>query len=195
MFTEQDTACIRAHGLTPEAVERQLENFRRGFPFLKVVRAAAPGDGILVPAPQEVAAAVRRYDDAAARLGVVKFVPASGAATRMFKELFAFVEQGRRSEGIDRLLQNIERFAFWPELRATLPAGADDRTVVEHIILEGLGYGGRPKGLVTLPRLPRRAAHGGRGASGRRGAICRRRRPRAHPLHRLAGTPRQASKR
>ena len=150
MFTEQDTACIRAHGLTPEAVERQLENFRRGFPFLKVVRAAAPGDGILVPAPQEVAAAVRRYDEAAARLGIVKFVPASGAATRMFKELFAFVEEGRRSEGIDRLLQNIERFAFWPELRATLPAGADDRTVVEHIIGKGLGYGGRPKGLVTF---------------------------------------------
>ena len=144
MFTEQDTACIRAHGLTPEAVERQLENFRRGFPFLKVVRAAAPGDGILVPAPQEVAAAMRRYDEAAARLG--KFVPASGAATRMFKELFAFVEEGRRSEGIDRLLQNIERFAFWPELRATLPAGADDRTVVEHIIGKGLGYGGRPRG-------------------------------------------------
>ena len=150
MFTEQDTACIRAHGLTPEAVERQLENFRRGFPFLKVVRAAAPGDGILVPAPQEVAAAMRRYDEAAARLGIVKFVPASGAATRMFKELFAFVEEGRRSEGIDRLLQNIERFAFWPELRATLPAGADDRTVVEHIIGKGLGYGGRPKGLVTF---------------------------------------------
>ena len=150
MFTEQDTACIRAHGLTPEAVERQLENIRRGFPFLKVVRAAAPGDGILVPAPQEVAAAMRRYDEAAARLGIVKFVPASGAATRMFKELFAFVEEGRRSEGIDRLLQNIERFAFWPELRATLPAGADDRTVVEHIIGKGLGYGGRPKGLVTF---------------------------------------------
>ena len=150
MFTEQDTACIRAHGLTPEAVERQLENFRRGFPFLKVVRAAAPGDGILVPAPQEVAAAVRRYDEAAARLGIVKFVPASGAATRMFKELFAFVEEGRRSEGIDCLLLNIERFAFWPELRATLPAGADDRTVVEHIIGKGLGYGGRPKGLVTF---------------------------------------------
>ena len=68
----------------------------------------------------------------------------------MFKELFAFVEEGRRSEGIDRLLQNIERFAFWPELRATLPAGADDRTVVEHIIGKGLGYGGRPKGLVTF---------------------------------------------
>lgn len=154
MFTEQDKASIRSHGLTPEAVERQIENFRRGFPFLKVVRAAAPGDGILTPTPQELAAAVRRYDDAAARLGIVKFVPASGAATRMFKELFAFVEEGRRSEGIDRLLRDIERFAFWPELCAVLPAGADDRTVVSHIILEGLGYGRCPKGLVTFHAYP-----------------------------------------
>ena len=40
---------INSEEVTPETVERQLENFRRGFPFLKVVRAAAPGDGILVP--------------------------------------------------------------------------------------------------------------------------------------------------
>lgn len=40
----------------------------------------------------------------------------------MFRELFAFVEEERRSEGIDRLLHDIERFAFWPELRATLPS-------------------------------------------------------------------------
>jgi len=150
MFNEQDTARIRARGLSPEQVERQIENFRRGFPFLKVVRPASPGDGILVPAPQELAAAVKRYDEAAPGLDIVKFVPASGAATRMFKELYAFVEEGRRSEGIDRLLQHIDRFAFWPELRATLPPAADDRTVVEHIILSGLGYGRRPKGLVTF---------------------------------------------
>ena len=154
MFTEQDTACIRAPGLTPEAVERQLENFRRGFPFLKVVRAAAPGDGILVPAPQEVAAAVRRYDDAAARLGVVKFVPASGAATRMFKELFEFVNDGKRGKGIDTLLENIGKFAFWPELRAVLPAGADDRAIVNAIVGDGLNYGRKPKGLVTFHAYP-----------------------------------------
>ena len=99
MFTEQDTACIQAHGLTPEAVERQLENFRRGFPFLKVVRAAAPGDGILVPAPQEVAAAVRRYDEAAARLGIVKFVPASGAATRMSRSFSPSSRRGGAARG------------------------------------------------------------------------------------------------
>ena len=150
MFNEQDTARIRAHGLTPEQVERQLENFEKGFPCLKVVRAAAPGDGILVPSPQEAEAAVRRYDAAAAQLDIVKFVPASGAATRMFKELFAFVDEGRRTDGIDRLLRHIEQFAFWPELRKTLPAGADDRTTVEHIIRKGLCYGQLPKGLVTF---------------------------------------------
>ena len=154
MFTEQDTARIRAHGLTPEQVERQLENFRHGFPSLKVVRAAAPGDGILTPTPQELADAVRRYEERAATLDIVKFVPASGAATRMFKELFAFVEEGKRTEGIERLLLNIERFAFWPELKALLPAGADDRTVVEHIVLKGLRYGQKPKGLVSFHAYP-----------------------------------------
>ena len=48
MFTEKDLQQIEKHGLTPDAVERQLENFRRGFPFLKVVRAASPGDGVMV---------------------------------------------------------------------------------------------------------------------------------------------------
>ena len=48
MFTQQDLQQIEKHGLTPEAVELQLENFRRGFPFLNVVRAASPGDGVPV---------------------------------------------------------------------------------------------------------------------------------------------------
>lgn len=47
MFTQQDLQQIEKHGLTPEAVELQLENFRRGFPFLNVVRAASAGDGVL----------------------------------------------------------------------------------------------------------------------------------------------------
>lgn len=48
MFDEKDLQQIREHGLTPEQAETQLENFRRGFPFLNVVRAASPGDGVLV---------------------------------------------------------------------------------------------------------------------------------------------------
>ena len=84
----------------------------------------------------------------------MKFVPASGAATRMFKELFEFVNDGKRGKGIDTLLENIGKFAFWPELKALLPAGADDRTIVSAIVNEGLGYGRKPKGLVTFHAYP-----------------------------------------
>ena len=154
MFTPQDLKQIADHGLTPERVEEQVENFRRGFPFLKVVRAASPGDGVLVLDGVEVDAAVARYDAAVAGLRVVKFVPASGAATRMFKELFEFVNEGKRGKGIDVLLENIERFAFWPELRAVLPPEADDRATVDAIVNGGLNYGHKPKGLVTFHAYP-----------------------------------------
>ena len=155
MFSEKDLQQIAAHGLTPDAVERQIENFRRGFPFLKVVRAASPADGVLVPDAAAVDAAVTRYEKAlAAKCSVVKFVPASGAATRMFKELFAFVNEDKRGKGIDTLLENIRRFAFWPELQAVLPAGADDKATVDAIVNDGLGYGRQPKGLVTFHTYP-----------------------------------------
>ena len=62
MFTEKDLQQIEKHGLTPDAVELQLENFLRGFPFLKVVRAASPGDGVMVVGDAEAAAAVAQGD-------------------------------------------------------------------------------------------------------------------------------------
>lgn len=152
MFTEKDLQQIADHGLTPEAVERQIAAFRSGFPFLKVVRAASPADGILTLDDEAADRAAARYD--ASGRSVVKFVPASGAATRMFKELFEFVNEGKRGKGIDTLVEHIRRFAFWPELEALLPAGADDRTLVSAIVKEGLGYGSKPKGLVTFHAYP-----------------------------------------
>ena len=154
MFAEQDLRQIAEHGLSPEQVELQLENFRRGFPPLNVVRAASPGDGVLMVDEAGADAAVKRYEEAAGRLDVVKFVPASGAATRMFKELFEFVNEGKRGKGIDTLLEHIREFAFWPELEAVLPAGADDRATVDAIVNRGLDYGHKPKGLVTFHAYP-----------------------------------------
>ena len=61
MFTQQDLQQIREHGLTPELAETQLENFRRGFPFLNVVRAASPGDGVLMVTPAEADASARLW--------------------------------------------------------------------------------------------------------------------------------------
>lgn len=154
MFTHEDSAQIRAHGLTVEAVERQIEAFQRGFPFLGVVRPATAGDGILRLDGMQADRAEARYNARPDGLDIVKFVPASGAATRMFRELYAFLADGRRTTGVACLLDHIEQFAFWEELRGLLPAGADDRTVVEAIVGTGLGYGSLPKGLVTFHRYP-----------------------------------------
>lgn len=153
-FTEQDLQQIQAHGLTPEKVEEQVENFKRGFPFLKVVKAASPADGVVVPTTEEIEAAVARYEAAAEELRIEKFVPASGAATRMFKELFEFVNEDKRGKGIDTLLQQIEKFAFWPELKGLLKEGASEKEIVSAIVKEGLNYGAKPKGLVTFHAYP-----------------------------------------
>lgn len=154
MFTPDDLSQIAARGLSVEAVEKQIENFRRGFPPLPVVRAASPGDGILLLSEREADRAVTLYEQTAPHRRVVKFVPASGAATRMFKELFEFLDTGRCGQGVETLLAQIDRFAFWPELKALLPAGADPKTVVEHVVRRGLSYGTAPKGLVTFHLYP-----------------------------------------
>ena len=62
MFTDKDLQQIADHGLTPEAVELQIENFRRGFPYLGIVRAASPGDGVVLVSDEEAEKAIARYE-------------------------------------------------------------------------------------------------------------------------------------
>lgn len=143
---------MEEHGLTPAALETQLKNFREGFPFLPVTRAASCGDGIRVLDAAGIEQAAARYDRAKESLRVVKFVPASGAATRMFKDLFEFVREGRRTAVVGELLANRRRFAFWPELRTIIGDDADELRTVENIVTEGLRYGETPKGLVSFHR-------------------------------------------
>lgn len=150
MFNEKDLKQIAAHGLTVEAVEHQIENFRKGFPSLQVVSAASPADGITILTAEQAEAYVAKFDNRDSSVTVAKFVPASGAATRMFKELFEFVNEDKRGKGIDTLLQNIEKFAFYPELKEVVSDFSDEKAVVSAIIKQGLGYGSLPKGLVTF---------------------------------------------
>lgn len=143
---------MEEYGLTPAALETQLKNFREGFPFLPVTRAASCGDGIRVLDAAGIEQAAARYDRAKESLRVVKFVPASGAATRMFKDLFEFVREGRRTAVVGELLANRRRFAFWPELRTIIGDDADELRTVENIVAEGLRYGETQKGLVSFHR-------------------------------------------
>ncbi len=150
-FSTKDLEQIAAHGLTLDKVELQLDNFKRGFPHLGVVAAASPADGITILSDEAVKSAVSAYEARVAEgAKIVKFVPASGAATRMFKELFEFVNEDKRGKGIDTLVENVEKFAFYPELKSVVTDLSDDKAVVSAIVKEGLGYGSLPKGLVTF---------------------------------------------
>ena len=99
---------------------------------------------------EQAAAYAEKFENRGETVTVAKFVPASGAATRMFKELFEFVNEDKRGKGIDTLLENIEKFAFYPELKEVVSDFSDEKAVVSAIIAKGLGYGSLPKGLVTF---------------------------------------------
>lgn len=150
MFTPNDISQIEARGLSLADVERQIENFRNGFPALPVVRAAAGGDGVKQLDAETVAEREAYYNNSLKNIKTIKFVPASGAATRMFKELFEYVNDDKRTPGIDKLIVNLEKFAFFPELAKYLKPQIDDKDVVRNIIISGLEYGAKPKGLVTF---------------------------------------------
>ena len=150
MFNHEDILQIEARGLSVSEVEKQIENFRNGFPSLPVVRAASGGDGILQLNEDEIKAAEELYNTRVGGLRTIKFVPASGAATRMFKELFEYVNDDKRTAGIDKLITNLEKFAFFAELAKYLKPQIDDKDVVRNIIVDGLAYGSKPKGLVTF---------------------------------------------
>lgn len=136
--------------MSVEEVKQQIENFRRGFPSLPVVRAASGGDGVKQLDDNAVKSAEAYYAERVSSLRTLKFVPASGAATRMFKELFEYVNDDKRTPGIDKLIVNLEKFAFFAELAKFLKPQIEDKDVVRNIIIDGLAYGSKPKGLVTF---------------------------------------------
>ena len=93
MLRPEDLEQLNQKGITEEQVEAQLARFRTGFPYLKINDAARSGQGIVVLDEAERKEAVERWHKYLADGGeVCKFVPASGAASRMFKALFEFVD-------------------------------------------------------------------------------------------------------
>ncbi|MBP3382373.1 MAG: DUF4301 family protein [Tidjanibacter sp.] len=158
MFTEQDLKQIAAHGLSLCEVEQQIDNFRKGFPYLNIKSSATVGNGIC--AIDEAAAEELRaeYRAVANGLKVEKFVPTSGAATRMFKDLFAYVNDGEMNSVVEKVGANLDKFAFAEELAKIVPEGASLPEIISAIIGEGLEYGAKPKGLVLFHRYQTGAA-------------------------------------
>ena len=90
MFTEEQIKYAQERGLVLEELKAQLQRFEKGFPYLKLLRAATIDDGIIKLSQTQINKLVEQYDELTADSKILKFIPASGAATRMFKDLFYF---------------------------------------------------------------------------------------------------------
>ena len=161
MFTEKDKAMLAKRGISEETVKAQLDRFRTGFPYLRLAGSATVNYGILRPDQNLEKDATERWDKFLADGAVVcKFVPASGAASRMFKSLFAFVDgeddKPKPGSDVEALLSHIEDLAFADELgevlkvlhgmttRQLIEAGRYKDVIAGIIRPEGLNYGQLP---------------------------------------------------
>ena len=170
MLSQQDLKQIAEKGITEQQINVQLEEFKTGFPFLKLEAAAAIGKGIVAPDPQEKEKMIEAWNEyKAAGNKIVKFVPASGAASRMFKNMFAFLTADYDVPTTDfekTYFDNIEKFAFYNALNEkcvencgadikALIAKGDYKAVVANMLnADGLNYGQLPKGLLLFHNYP-----------------------------------------
>lgn len=164
---QKDLQALAEKGITPQQTEAQLKRFSTGFPYLKIVDSATAGHGIMQLTDEQQAAAEARWEMFLADGGeACKFVPASGAASRMFKALFKFVDDGKMTDEIRQVIDNLPKFAFYTALNAVcvnaygksaadLKAEGRYRDLIGSIILgSGLNYGQLPKGLLLFHSYP-----------------------------------------
>ena len=166
MFNAEDILQIEQKGMNEEQINAQLENFKNGFDFLKLEGAAAVGNGIVAPTEDEAEAYIQAWNNYKAEgHNITKFVPASGAASRMFKNLFEFLNADYEAPATDfekTFFAHIHCFAFYDALNDAcflnegkgidaLVEEGDYKAVVANLLSDdGLNYGQLPKGLLQF---------------------------------------------
>ena len=160
MFTEKDLCQIAERGADLRQIEQQITCFKQGFPWMKIVGPATPERGIRVMTPAEAEAAAAYYRQAR-MLGKCKFVPASGAASRMFKDMFSGLEKLEKGEDLpadapgSKLAARIRDFAFYTEEMFGQPqdTAAYRKATLQKLLTDaGLAYGVKPKGVLKFHR-------------------------------------------
>ena len=168
MLTPEDKDLLVKKGISEQQIAEQLACFEKGFPFLKLDAAASVEKGIMAPAENEMKNYLEAWDTyKEGEKTIVKFVPASGAASRMFKNLFEFLGADYNTPKTDfekKFFDHIHSFAFYNDLNAAcmdntgknidaLMAGKDYKPIVANLLeAAGLNYGALPKGLLKFHR-------------------------------------------
>ena len=173
-FSEIDILQIEEKGLSTQEVERQIQIFERGNIKVDIQQAATPGNGIFIYNNEEQKQFIKTFEDRKSQLKLVKFVPASGAATRMFKALHNFVDEfdpnkeglrdyldKKENKGLQLFFEKIEKLPFYEEALKKANDNTENfsnkTTDEQQLILvktilfnSGLGLSDMPKGLVPF---------------------------------------------
>lgn len=160
-ISAQDKEFLAKKGIAEAQVIKQLEQFKAGFPFADIQRAATIGDGIALIEESDRTKYTEIYSEALkAGKSVVKFIPASGAATRMFKAMFEFKnadadkKSGMAAEKpYKEFFARLNDFAFAEALKKTNP-GSEYENIDKMLDDDGLGYGQKPKGVLLFHNYP-----------------------------------------
>ena len=166
MLTEQDKLQLAKKGITQEELNAQLHSFETGFPFLRLEAAASIQNGILAPDEAEQQRYINVWNQYKMEgHKITKFVPASGAASRMFKAMFEFVSADYDVPTTDfekKFFERLTDFAFYQALddACVVTEGKDIATLIEEgnykavaaamLDADGLNYGQLPKGLLQF---------------------------------------------
>ena len=175
-ISQNDHLALKRHSLSLSQIEAQLQQLRQGIPPLHLARPCAVGDGILQLSPQHVDEYHKQFQNALAAGRVSKFIPASGAATRMFKDLLQFLEKGSFSqtmkqkdlpppETIIQVWEQLYHFPFIENLRHYFETAGIDFPNLYHakkmeqvfqalLHTPGLGYANFPKALLPFHQYP-----------------------------------------
>ena len=165
-FTFEDKDFMKQRGGDPAQVEQQFANFEKGFPFADIDRPATIDDGILRLDEDQVAELEAEYPYAIEGKKIEKFVPASGAASRMFKDLYALLNEQldeKQTALAQTFLSTLPRYPFYEALKKAMADKQLDldaeiqkgnfRLIVQYLLeKEGLNYGNLPKGLLLFHR-------------------------------------------
>jgi hypothetical protein len=174
MFNQKDIDQIISKGTDLRVIHKQIDHFRSGFPYIRLVRPAIVEDGILRFNDDQQKFYLSYFESKLPGLCVVKFVPASGAASRMFKHLFEFMEQYTNDKTGDLLLQkdqtfnsvhyfltHLQKISFYPDLvELPMDPGFSIEQLMENkdygkiidLVLSGngLNYANLPKALLKF---------------------------------------------
>ena len=175
MWNEKDKQLMKAKGITEPVIEAQLKRFETGFPWLKIAAVATVGKGITrLDAKKETQCIKSWKEFQGGGASIEKFQPASGAASRMFKNLFAFVNEAKAAPETDferQFFDNITQFAFFPQLNKTcvslyhnnvgelIEAGRYADVLKALLMPEGMNYGALPKALLRFHRAAAGTVH------------------------------------